>query len=51
MIAPLVAPTYFAHVFIELSAPTRPNGFEPAPSTLRLEMAAAGALVRPVAAE
>lgn len=42
--APLRDPAYFARVFLELGAPTWPNGYDMAPEWLRREMAAAGEL-------
>jgi hypothetical protein len=49
-ITPLRDEAYFARVFLELGAPTWPNGFDIAPEWLRREMEAAGELSR-VAAE
>lgn len=48
-IAPLRDPAYFARVFLELGAPTWPNGFDIAPEWLRREMAEAGELTRTAA--
>jgi hypothetical protein len=50
MLEPLRDPAYFARVFLEVGAPTWPNGFDIAPEWLRREMAAAGELTQ-VAAE
>jgi hypothetical protein len=50
MLAPLRDEVYFGRVFLELGAPTWPNGFDIAPEWLRREMEAAGELTR-VAAE
>lgn len=50
MLEPLRDKDYFRRVFLELGAPTWPNGFDIAPEWLRREMAAAGELTR-VAAE
>ena len=50
MMEPLRDPDYFARVFLELGAPTWPNGFDIAPEWLRREMEAAGELTQ-VAAE
>jgi hypothetical protein len=50
MLEPLRNQAYFARVFLELGAPTWPNGFDIAPEWLRREMAVAGELTR-VAAE
>ena len=50
MLEPLRNEIYFARVFLELGAPTWPNGFDIAPEWLRCEMAAAGEL-KGVAAE
>lgn len=46
MLEPLRDSAYFDRVFIELGAPTWPNGFDLAPEWLRREMAAAGELHR-----
>ena len=50
MMEPLRDADYFARVFLELGAPTWPNGFDIAPEWLRREMNAAGELTQ-VAAE
>ncbi|HEY8336208.1 MAG TPA: DUF2442 domain-containing protein [Tardiphaga sp.] len=50
MVAPLRAPDYFARVFVEMGAPTWPNGFDLDPVNLYMELRDAGALTR-VAAE
>jgi hypothetical protein len=50
MLEPLRDEAYFARLFLELGAPTWPNGFDIAPEWLRREMEAAGELTR-VAAE
>jgi hypothetical protein len=47
---PLRDPTFFACLFLEFGALTRPNGFDIAPGWLRREMEAAGELTQ-VAAE
>jgi Protein of unknown function (DUF2442) len=44
MVEPLRDPAFFARVFIELGAPTWPNGFDIAPWTAKAEIEAAGAL-------
>lgn len=44
MVEPLKAPAYFARVFVELGAPTWPNGFDLDPTNLYMELRAAGAL-------
>jgi hypothetical protein len=46
MLEPLRDQSYFARVFLELGAPTWPNGFDIAPEWLRREMEAAGELGR-----
>jgi hypothetical protein len=51
MIEPLRDPDYFARVFLEMGAPTWPNGFDIAPEWLQREMVAAGELEPQVAAE
>jgi hypothetical protein len=43
---PLRDEAYFARVFLELGAPTWPNGFDIAPEWLRREMQAANELAR-----
>jgi hypothetical protein len=50
MIEPLKAPEYFARVFVEMGAPTWPNGFDLDPINLYMQMRDAGELAR-VAAE
>jgi hypothetical protein len=50
MIEPLEAPEYFARVFVEMGAPTWPNGFDLDPINLYMQMHDAGELAR-VAAE
>ena len=50
MVEPLKAPEYFARVFVEMGAPTWPNGFDLDPINLYMELRDAGALTR-VAAE
>jgi hypothetical protein len=50
MVEPLRDESYFARVFLELGAPTWPNGFDISLEWLRREMAAAGELTQ-VAAE
>jgi hypothetical protein len=49
MIEPLHDPAYFSRVFIELGAPTWPNGFDICPTHLYIELRDAGALKRPSA--
>lgn len=44
MVEPLRDPSFFARVFIELGAPTWPNGYDIAPWTAKAEIEAAGAL-------
>ena len=50
MIEPLKAADYFARVFVEMGAPTWPNGFDLDPINLYMQMRDAGELSR-VAAE
>jgi hypothetical protein len=50
MVEPLKAPDYFARVFVEMGAPTWPNGFDLDPINLYMELRKAGALSQ-VAAE
>jgi hypothetical protein len=50
MIEPLKAAEYFARVFVEMGAPTWPNGFDIDPINLYMQMREAGDLTR-VAAE
>ena len=50
MVDPLKAPDYFARVFVEMGAPTWPNGFDLDPINLYMELRKAGALSQ-VAAE
>jgi hypothetical protein len=46
MVRPLKEPAFFARVFVELGAPTWPNGFDLDPIALHDRMAAAGELNR-----
>lgn len=50
MVEPLKARDYFERVFVEMGAPTWPNGFDLDPVNLYMELRDAGALTR-VAAE
>ena len=50
MVEPLKDPVYFARVFVEMGAPTWPNGFDLDPIALHERMAKAGELTK-VAAE
>ena len=50
MVEPLKAPDYFALAFVEMGAPTWPNGFDLDPINLYMQLRAAGARTR-VAAE
>jgi hypothetical protein len=50
MIEPLKSPEYFARAFVEMGAPTWPNGFDLDPINLYMQMRDAGELAR-VAAE
>ena len=49
MVEPLRDENYFNRVFIELGAPTWPNGYDVAPEWLRREMASAGELTQAAA--
>jgi hypothetical protein len=44
MVEPLRSPEFFARVFVELGAPTWPNGFDLDPINLYMEMKKAGLL-------
>jgi hypothetical protein len=44
MVEPLKSPDYFARVFVEMGAPTWPNGFDLDPVALYMELRDAGAL-------
>lgn len=50
MVEPLQSEAYFARVFVEMGAPTWPNGFDVDPINLYMQMQAAGELTA-VAAE
>jgi hypothetical protein len=50
MVQPLKDPVYFARVFLDLGAPTWPNGYDIAPDALHADMQAAGELRRSRAA-
>ena len=50
MVEPLRTPEFFARAFVEMGAPTWPNGFDLDPINLYMELRDAGALTR-VAAE
>lgn len=50
MVRPLKEPSYFARVFVEMGAPTWPNGFDLDPINLYMQMQEAGELAK-VAAE
>jgi len=50
MVEPLKMPDYFARAFVEMGAPTWPNGFDVDPINLYMQLRDAGALTR-VAAE
>ncbi|MDX2203960.1 MAG: DUF2442 domain-containing protein [Hyphomicrobiaceae bacterium] len=49
MLAPLQDPEYFARVFVEMGAPTWPNGYDLDPIRLYVELREARALVRSAA--
>ena len=51
MVLPLQDPNYFARVFVEMGAPTWPNGLDLDASNLYMEMKAAGLLKQPVTTE
>jgi hypothetical protein len=51
MVEPLKAQDYFNRVFVEMGAPTWPNGFDVDPINLYMELRATGALTRVAAAE
>lgn len=44
IVEPLKSPDYFALVFVEIGAPTWPNGFDLDPINLYVELRKAGAL-------
>ena len=46
MVEPLRDPEFFSRVFLELGAPTWPNGYDIAPWTAKAELEAAGGLQR-----
>jgi Protein of unknown function (DUF2442) len=46
MVEPLKSPEYFARVFVEMGAPTWPNGFDLDPINLYMELREAGALAQ-----
>jgi hypothetical protein len=50
MVEPLRTPEFFSRVFVEMGAPTWPNGFDIDPINLYMELRDAGALTH-VAAE
>ena len=50
MVEPLRQPDYFAHVFVEMGAPTWPNGLDLDPINLYMEMKKSGRLQRVAAA-
>jgi hypothetical protein len=49
MVEPLKSKDYFERVFLDMGAPTWPNGFDIAPGWLRREMEAAGELIHEAA--
>jgi hypothetical protein len=49
MVAPLKSSTYFARVFVEMGAPTWPNGFDIDPIHLYMRMRDQGRLTRAAA--
>jgi hypothetical protein len=49
MVEPLKAADYFNRVFVEMGAPTWPNGFDLDPINLYMGLRDAGALSRPAA--
>jgi Protein of unknown function (DUF2442) len=50
MVGPLTSTEYFARVFVEMGAPTWPNGFDLDPINLYMQMRDAGELTRGAAA-
>jgi hypothetical protein len=46
VVEPLKAPDYFARAFVEMGAPTWPNGFDADPINLYMQLREAGALTR-----
>ena len=50
MLEPLRDENYFKRVFVEMGAPTWPNGYDVAPDWLYRELLTAGRLVRPTRA-
>lgn len=51
MVEPLKAPDYFTRIFVEMGAPTWPNGFDLDPINQYMEMRATAALTPAAAAE
>jgi hypothetical protein len=51
MVAPLKEQSYFERVFVEMGAPTWPNGYDLDPINLYMELRDAGELTRVAAAE
>lgn len=51
MVAPLHDEVFFARVFLEMGAPTWPNGFDVDPIALYMAMREAGSLKKPVVVE
>lgn len=51
MVEPLGDPAYFSRVFVEMGAPTWPNGYNLDPDTLHADMRREGLLESPAAAE
>jgi hypothetical protein len=49
MVEPLKAPDYFVRVFVEMGAPTWPNGFDLDPINLYMRLRDSGALTRAAA--
>ena len=49
MVEPLRSSEYFARVFVEMGAPTWPNGFDLDPINLYMQMRGAGALTQAAA--
>jgi hypothetical protein len=49
MVEPLKVPDYFARAFVEMGAPTWPNGFDLDPINLYMQLRDAGALTRAAA--
>ena len=49
MLEPLKEPAYFARIFVEMGAPTGPNGFDLDPINLYMQLREAGELTQAAA--